>query len=142
MGGLRARLDVEGVGVPFLLALLSVLGVLQLLDAFGVVYFPMVHRATRAVRFEIGFSLVLPLVLLFVLWLGWVFWMRRFEALLFPAMAVLVYPFLGLEASISVAYLLSVVAGLWFRRDFGRFFYWVLVLLSGLEATAFAHAGV
>ena len=43
MGGLRARLDVEGVGVPFLLALLSVLGFLQLLNVLGPVYYPMVH---------------------------------------------------------------------------------------------------
>jgi len=62
MGGLRGRVDVEGVGVPFLLALLSVLGCLQLLDALGPVYYPMVHRATRVVRFELGVSLVAPLL--------------------------------------------------------------------------------
>ena len=97
--------------LPLVLALQCFLGSLQLLDAFGVVYFPMVYRATRAVRFELGVSLVLPLVLLLVFWLGWVVWIRRFEALLFPAVAVLVYPFLGLEASISVASLLAMVSG-------------------------------
>ena len=108
--------------LPLVLALQCFLGSLQLLDALGVVYFPMVHRATRAVRFELGVGLVLPLVVFLGFWLGWVVWMRRFEALLFPAVAVLVYPFLALEASVSLASLLAVGAGLWLRRDFGRFF--------------------
>jgi len=62
MGGLRARLGVIGVGVPFLLALLSVLGCLQLLDAMGPLYYPMVHRATRVMWFELGVGLVAPLL--------------------------------------------------------------------------------
>jgi hypothetical protein len=53
--------------LPLAFALLFFLGSLQLLDALGVVYYPMIHMATRAVRFELGFSLVLPLVLLLVL---------------------------------------------------------------------------
>lgn len=109
LGGLKK--SIRGSLLPLILALQCFLGSLQLLDAFGVVYFPMVYRATRAVRFELGVSLVLPLVLLLVFWLGWVVWIRRFEALLFPAVAVLVYPFLGLEASISVASLLAMVSG-------------------------------
>lgn len=48
------------------LALQSFLVSIQLFDALGVVYYPMIHRATRAVRFELGFSLVLPLVVLLV----------------------------------------------------------------------------
>ena len=73
MGDLRAptAYTVEK-GFPFLLAIQSFLGSLQLFDALGVVYYPMIHRATRTVRFELGFSLVVPLLILFVLWLGWV----------------------------------------------------------------------
>ena len=125
--------------LQLVLALQCLLGSLQLLDALDVVYYPMVHRATRTVRFELGVSLVLPLLLLLVLWLGWVVWMRRFETLLFPALAVFVYPFLGSEASVSMASLLAVVAGLWFRRDFGRFFSWVFLLFGVLEAAALLH---
>jgi len=139
MGGLRARLDIEGVGVPFLLALQSVLGSFQFLDALGPVYYPMVHRATRAVRFELGVSLVAPLLALLVLWVGWVAWERRFKALFLIAPGFLVYPFFGFEASISALSLLLVVGGLWFKRCFEEFFTGVFVLLCCLEALALIH---
>jgi hypothetical protein len=70
MGGLRDLLSDQGV--PFLLAVLSVLGGLGLLDAVGPVYFPMVHRAIRAVRSEVCVGIVGPLLVLLSVWVGWV----------------------------------------------------------------------
>lgn len=49
------------------MVLQGALGSLQLLEAFEVVFFPTVHRATMVRRFELGFSLVVPLALLLVL---------------------------------------------------------------------------
>jgi len=43
-------------GFPFVLALQAFLGSLQLLDALRVGYFPMIHRATTRVRFDLGVS--------------------------------------------------------------------------------------
>jgi len=65
---------------PILLALESVMGVLQLLDAFHVRYYPTIHRATRTMRFELGISLVVPLALLLTLWLSWMLWKRSARA--------------------------------------------------------------
>lgn len=121
------------------LVLQCFLGCLQLLDVLNVVYFPMVHRAILVMQFEMGFSLVQPLLLLLVLWLLWMVWMRHFEVLLYPALAVFVYPFLGWEASLSVASLLAVLVCLWLRRDFYGFFSWVFVVFGFLEAAALFH---
>jgi hypothetical protein len=49
-------------------------------------------------------SLVLPLGFLLVFWLGWVAWRRRDWILGLPSLSVLVFPFLGLEASGSRAF--------------------------------------
>lgn len=139
MGGLRARLGVGGVGVPFLLALLSVLSCLQLLDALGPVYYPMVHRATRAVRFELGVSLVAPLLVLLALWLRWAVWERRLRALFLVSLGLLVYPFLGIEGSVSAVSLLAAASGLWFHRRLEEFFTVVFALLGGFEVLALFH---
>lgn len=137
----RVRLTIlkrilSGSFLPLILALQCFLGFLQLLDALGVVYYPLVHKATREVRFELGLSLMVPLLVLLVLWLG-LGGLEAFEALLFPAVGFFVYPFLGFEASVSVVSLLAVVSGLWFHRSLEKFFAGVFMFLIGLEAPAF-----
>ena len=52
----------------FVLVFQLCLGVLGLLGFFGVVYYPTIHRATETVRFSLGFSLVVPLLVLMVAW--------------------------------------------------------------------------
>jgi len=56
------------VGFPFVLALQLVFSVLQLLDYFDVVYYVMIHRITETQVFDLGFSLVIPLLLLAFFW--------------------------------------------------------------------------
>ena len=124
--------------VPILLALQSILGSLQLLDALNIWYHPTIHRATRSIRFELGFDLVAPLAVLLVLWLGWIFW-RRPKAVLFPAVALILYPFFGLEAALSAASLQAVVGGLWILRRLGNYLSWVFLFLGGLEAVSLLH---
>ena len=53
---------------PFVPVSQLCLGVLQLLDFFGVVYYPTVHRVTETVHFSLGFSLLVPLLVLMVAW--------------------------------------------------------------------------
>jgi len=127
---------------PLLLALLTVLGALQLLDALDVVYYPMIHGATSTMRFDLGLSLVPSLLFLFLIWLGWVIWKRHFRALPFPVMAVVLYPFASLEAVVSTGSLLAVVGGLWAYRSIGKYLSGVLALLGSIEAIALLHWAV
>ena len=135
---LQFELDIERY-LPFLFSLLFVLGFLQLLDALRVVYYPLLHGATRIVRFELGVSLLWPLLLLLGLWVAWVMVERDFKLLLFPVSALVAFPFLGLEASISIASIQAVVAGVWSKKDYGGFIFSVLLLLCGVEGLALLH---
>jgi len=126
-------------GFPFVLALQAFLGSLQLLDALRVGYYPMVHRMTSLVRFDLGVSLVEPLVVLLLSWVGWVVRERLIGVLVFPVVGLLLYPVWGLEVCVGVASLLAVVGGLWGRRCFGGFLFGVFGLLSLVEGLALLH---
>lgn len=126
-------------GFPFVLALQAFLGSLQLLDAFSVGYYPMIHRVTSLVRFDLGVSLVVPLVVLLLFWVVWVVRGRLVGVLVFPVVGLLLYPVWGLEVCVGVASLLAVVRGLWGRRCFGHFFFGVFGLLSLVEGLALLH---
>jgi len=91
------------------------------------------------VRFELGVSLVWPLLFLLGLWVVWVVVERDFKLLLFPVMTLVALPFLGLEASISIASIQAVVAGVWFNKGYREFLFSVLLLLCGLEGLALLH---
>lgn len=140
MGDLMTRLEAVAERIAsLLLALQLVLGIPQLLDAFRVWYYPTIHRATRLMRFELGTSLVAPLMLLLVLWLCRVVWRRRVKLLLFPALAFSIYPFLGFEAALSAASLMAAAGGLLIQRRLDGFLSWVFLLLSGFEAAALLY---
>ena len=124
---LRAHIA-EGMGVPTDRVIVGQ-GSLQLLDALHVVYYPLIHGATRIMRFELGVSLVLPLVILYGLWTVWVVQERNLKIVIFPAVALVALPFLGLDAFISIASLLAVVAGLWYHRDVSKFLRGTFLLL-------------
>ncbi|MFX0184219.1 MAG: hypothetical protein ACFE95_14140 [Candidatus Hodarchaeota archaeon] len=124
---------------PLLLSLLTVLGALQLLDALDVVYYPMIHGATSESRFDLGLSLVQPLLFLLLIWLGWAIWRRRFRALPFPVVAMGLYPFTSLETVASTVSLFAVVGGLWANRRIRKYISCVLALLGSIEALALLH---
>ena len=122
-----------------LLALLTVLGALQLLDALDVVYYPMIRGATSTMKFDLGLSFVSPLLFLLLIWLGWVIWRRRFLALPFLVMAIGLYPLMSLEIVVSTGSLLAVAGGLWANRRIGKYISGVLALLGSIEALALLH---
>ncbi|MFX0132593.1 MAG: hypothetical protein ACFFDN_02985 [Candidatus Hodarchaeota archaeon] len=124
---------------PFLLALLTVLGALQLLDALDVVYYPMIHGATSTMRFDLGLSLVPLLLFLLFIWISWVIWKKRFRALPFPILAMGLYPFTSLEVVVSIGSLLAVAGGIWANREIVRYLSGVLALLSSIEALSLLH---
>jgi hypothetical protein len=123
---------------PLLLSLQSFLGALQLLDALDVVYYAMIHKTTNVFQFDLGFSLVAPLTLLLAVWLGWMMWNLRFEAMLLPAAALFLYP-LGLETCVSIASLMAAAGGLVYHRSLSKFLNLVFALLGGIEGLALIH---
>jgi len=125
--------------VPLLFALLTVLGALQLFDTFEVVYYPMIHGAMSTIQFDQGLSFVLPLIFFLLIWISWVIFKRRFLVLLFPVVAISLYPLTSLEAAVSIGSLLAVVGGLWAHREIERYLSVVLVFLGSLEVLALLH---
>jgi hypothetical protein len=121
------------------MVLQGALGSLQLLDAFEVVFFPTVHRATMVRHFELGFSLVVPLVLLLVAWAGWILLRGRGLLAFYPLVGFAVYPFAGLEAAVSVVSLFCVVIGLYASRMFEGFLKSLLLVVSAFEGLALLH---
>ena len=124
--------------VPLLLSLQSFLGALQLLDALDVVYYAMIHKSTTSIQFDLGLSLVAPLILLLALWLVWIMWNLRFEVLLLPAAALFLYP-LGLETCVSIASLMAAAGGLVYHRGLSKLLNIVFALLGGIEGLALIH---
>ena len=126
-------------GFPFVLALQAFLGSFQLLEALKVGYYPMIHRSTNLVSFEIGVSLMVPLMVLMLFWVasGIRKGVRRY--LVVPVVGLLFYPIWGLEVCVGVVSLLAVVGGLWDRRCFGSFLVGIFGLLSLVEGLALLH---
>jgi len=124
---------------PLLFALLTVLGALQLLDALDVVYYPMIHGASTEMRFDLGLSLVPPMLFLLLIWSFWVLWKRRFLVLPFPVVALSLYSFTSLEAVVSMGSILAVTGGLWANRKIGKYLAGVLAMLGSIEAFALLH---
>ena len=87
----------------YLFSLQVVLGGLQLLDALSVVYYPMIRGRTEVVHFELEVSLVPTLVLAFVLWVGWFASRKEFKVLIYPAVALVLYPFVSLRGVVAAA---------------------------------------
>jgi hypothetical protein len=115
------------------------LGFLQLLDAVGVVFFPTVHRATVVRRFELGFSLAVPLALLLVAWLTWMLWSGRLRLVPLPLLGLVLYPVAGLDASAGVVSVFCVAVGLYASRSFEGFVKSFLLIVSGFEGLALLH---
>jgi len=124
---------------PFILALLAFLGSFQILDAFRVGYYPMVHRMTNLMRFDLGVNLVVPLAVLLVFWVGWLIREQLIGLTVFPIVGLLFYSVWGLEVCIGFASLLAVAGGLWSRRCFATFFLWIVGLLAVVEGLALLH---
>jgi hypothetical protein len=126
-------------GLPLVLALQGLLVFLQLLDVANIVFYPTVHRGTMVKRFELGFSLVVPLVLLLVAWVAWMLWSRQWVYAVLPFIGFGVYPVMGFAASLSIVTLFGVVVGLYVSRMFEGLVKSLLVLVSAFEGLALLH---
>ena len=120
------------------LVLQGFLGGIQILDAFSVTYYPMIHRVSTTEQFDLGFSLVLPLIFFLVLW-G--YWMRRqgSKFVVYPVLGFVLYPWFNLEAGVSGMSLIALVVGLYVSRSYELVVKWSLILVSVFEGCALLH---
>lgn len=131
---LRARL------VPAVLALQFFLSALQLLDAFHVWYYPMIHRLVYYLRFDLGFSLVPVLLPVAFVVLACLLLRRDFLGVFVSSVVtLLVHFFFGFEAAVAVFSFIQVVWALFRFIDLDEFLFWFLVLITGFEAIVLIH---
>lgn len=123
-----------------ILALQSILALLQLLDVFKVWYFPMIHRTAYSLQFNLGFSLAPALLLLSSAILAYMLKWKRYRVILISISASMgIYPLIGFNASVACFSLLLVAASLQYFGEFEEYMFWVLVLLTGFEGIALIH---
>lgn len=123
-----------------MLSLQLIMGVLQLLDFFRVMHYPLIQRRLAPRYFELGFSLVVPMVVLMLGWAAANFLYGRFGVLF--ASVSLVFCFFSVEFGVSVSSLFMCLAGVVYLGDRGGFaasFFWVLSFFLGLGVV---HWGV
>jgi len=113
------------------------LGALGLLDYFGVVYYPMVHRVTEAVSFSLGFGAAGPLLVLTVAWCVCVYLSGRWRLLL--AVAPLATCVFDLELGLSVFSLAAVGVGGYWIVDRGVFVRALLGVLTVFNCLSVVH---
>lgn len=123
------------------LALQTILGVLQLLDVFDVSYYPMIHGSSRArMVFSLGFSLTPALIPLTLITFAYLLKRKMYtEILVSASVSVGLYFFKGLDASVAFISLMLVGVALLDSRRFQDYFTHLLALLSGLEGAALIH---
>jgi hypothetical protein len=124
---------------PLLLSFQTVLGFLQLLDYFKVVYYPLLGRATSTMYFELKFSTVLSLSVLMVYWMDWMLLNRRFKATLIPFIALIILPFSNIEATIAVASLLAVITSLWINSNYTKYISCILITFTLIDVLSLFH---
>ena len=115
------------------------MGGLQLLDEINIIYYPTIHRVTKSVSFELKNDLVIPLIILLGCWLFWVLLKRKFSLVLLLFPILIIHYFTNIRVALSVGSLLAVVIGIWLHHQKTSYIKWLLILLSGLEASAVIH---
>ncbi len=123
-----------------ILALQSMLGAFQLLDAFQVTCYPMIHRATMYRVFSLGFSLMPALISLMLIILGYLLNRKMYVVILVSAyVLVVLYFFKGLDVSVAFTSLMLVGVAVLDSREFQGYFTWLLALLTVFEGAVLIH---
>lgn len=139
MSGLDLK-ALRGYVYPLVLCFQLIFGFLQLLDYFAVEYFPMVQRSIKPAYFALGFSLVVPMAVLMLMWAA-VNLVSGKWSLLF-ACAPLYYCRYSVELGISMTSVFMWVVGVVFLGKRGRFWDVLLWVLSFFLGLGVVHWGV
>jgi len=123
-----------------ILALQSIFGALQLLDAFQVTCYPMIHRAIMYRVFSLGFSVTPALIFLMLINIGYLLNRKTYAAILVSAYVLIVlYFFKGLDVSVAFTSLMLVGVAILDSRRFQDYFTWLFALLTVFEGAALIH---
>ncbi len=115
------------------------LGLLQLLDILNLTFFPTVNRLTRQEQFELEQSLILPLMILMGIWIILTFAHHRRKYSLMPLVSILLYPFYGIEATLSAASLITLIITVLVFKEYERYLYWTFNTLIGINTLSLLH---
>lgn len=136
----RMRLRKLTWAITAILALQSILGAFQLLDAFQVTCYPMVHRATMYRVFSLGFSLTPVLIFFVLINLGYLLNRKTYAEILVSAyVSIVLYFFKGLDVSVAFTSLMLGGVAVLDSRRFQDYFTWLLALLTVFEGAALIH---
>jgi len=123
-----------------ILALQSILGALQLLDAFQVTCYPMVHGVTMYRVFSLGFSLIPILIFFMLINLVYLLTRKMYTEILVSAYVLIVlYFFKGLDVSVAFFSLMLVGVAILESRGFQDYFTYLLALLAVFEGAVLIH---
>lgn len=123
-----------------ILALQSILGALQLLDAFQVGYLPMIHRKLIDMQFNLGFSLMPALISFMLINLGYLLSRKMYTEILVSAYVLIVlYFFKGLDVSVAFFSFMLVGVAILESRGFQDYFTYLLALLTVFEGVVLIH---
>jgi len=126
--------------VSAILALQLLLSLLQLLDAHGVWYFPMIHGLAYSLRFDLGFSLLPALLPVSALVLGYLLKEGKYRGSLIAAsVSIGLYLIFGIEAAVAWFSIFQIALALLHFLEIGEFLFWLLAFMTGFEATALIH---
>ena len=134
MSGLDPR-RLFGRVYPYVLVFQLLLGGLQVLDYLEVRYVPIIEDRLAGRGFQLGFSVVVPLVVLAILWVGLNVFFRRWELL--AAAAPLFLYLYSVELGLAGGSLFMCLVGIWFLGDRGGLLdslCWTLSFFLGLGA--------
>ncbi len=116
------------------------MGSLQLLDFFGVLIYPNIMRVTLTERFELGFSLVVPLAFLALVWVGIYTYKGKFRQLLATLPLLLIFFDVGF--GLGVASVCMAFGGLLWGGDRARFTKALLLVVAFFNGLGVFHYGV
>ena len=128
--------------MPLVMALQSVLALLQLLELAKPTVTVMIHRGWQLMNLEVGVGLSLPLVFILALWAALMILDGRFKVLLYILPAVVVFPIFGFEAFVCAVSILAIVVGLKVGGSFGGYLFWLLAFVGGFQALVLFHWAV
>lgn len=125
--------------LPLVLVFQLVLGVLQLLDYWRLPFFPTVNRITSPKNFVVNQSLVLPLLILLGIWIIIVGTLSQRLYSVGPLLSFILLPIYGIEVSLAVASMISVIITIYVFRDFKKYLFWGFLTIGGINILILLH---
>ena len=125
--------------LPLVLVFQLILGVLQILDYWRLPFFPTVNRITSPKNFVVNQSMVLPLLILLGIWIIIVGTLSQRLCSFGPLLSFILLPIYGVEVSLAVASMISVIITIYVFRDFEKYLFWSFLTIGGINILILLH---